>query len=517
VPEGPDLTRGVSLDDFSDRGTLLGHVGDEPVLLVRDAGEIFAIGAVCTHYKGPLAEGIVVGGTIRCPWHHACFNLATGEAERPPALDPVTRWKVVEEANRIVVREKLSAFSPARRDPGRGPASVVIIGAGAAGLSAATTLRQEGYDGPVILVSADSDPPYDRPNLSKDYLAGKASDDWMPLRDAAYYASQGIELVLNARVTAIDTRERWVQLDNGRREPYETLLLATGAEPIALEVPGAAQPHVRYLRSYADARAILQRAESGARAVIVGASFIALEVAAALRLRGVQVHVVAREPRPMERIFGRVAADFIRSLHESHGVVFHLEDGIAAIGERTVMLSSGTSLPADFVVVGIGVRPSIEPAASAGIATDQGILVGEYLETNVPGVFAAGDVARWLDPSSGERIRVEHWVVAQRQGQVAARNMLGRWERFDAVPFFWSQHYEVTINYVGHAEHWDAITQNGRLEDQDCTLTFLQNGRAVAVATIGRDRDSLSAEAAMEGFSRKAPLHFASVARDDHS
>jgi NADPH-dependent 2,4-dienoyl-CoA reductase/sulfur reductase-like enzyme len=340
-------------------------------------------------------------------------------------------------------------------------------------------------------MSADRDAPYDRPNLSKDYLAGNAPEDWMPLREHTYFKDASIDLILGATVTKLDTRRRRVELADGRFEEYGKVLLAMGATPVRLRVPGADLPHVRYLRTFDDARAIIATLSPGIRVAIVGASFIGLEVAAALRTRGAAVHVIAPVARPMENVFGTEVADFVRALHESRGVEFHLERQVTSIDHGRVTLSDGTAVDADLVIVGIGVRPLTELAEEAGIAVDRGIQVNAQLETSAANVYAAGDIARWPDPYTGDRIRVEHWVVAQRQGQVAARNMLGLAQRFDMVPFFWSQHYDVTINYVGHAERWDAIDRSGRLEDHDCSLVYREGGRLLAAATIGRDRENL--------------------------
>ena len=348
------------------------------------------------------------------------------------------------------------------------------------------------------MLSNDDAPPVDRPNLSKDYLAGNAPEDWVPLRPDSFYSENGIDLRLEANVTGIDARSREVALANGSKVPYDRLLLATGAEPVRLSIPGADQPHVRTLRSLADCRAIIERAKTARRAVVLGASFIGLEVAAALRAREIEVHVVAPEKRPMERILGPQMGDFVRSLHEEHGVVFHLEETASAIDGKQVKLKGGGMLEADLVVAGIGVRPRIELAERAGLTVDRGVVVDAYLETSAPGVFAAGDIARWPDPHSGESIRVEHWVVAERQGQTAARNMLGHREKFTAVPFFWSQHYDIPINYVGHAEKWDELAIEGDIAAKDCLLRFKRNGRTLAVASIFRDVESLQAEVAME-------------------
>ena len=499
----PDLKNGLALDALADGGMVVGVVDAEEVILARRGDELFAIGAHCTHYHAPLADGLIAGDTLRCPWHHACFSLRTGEALRAPALDPIACWRVERVGNTAFVREKIT-------EPGQGrsksaskstPATVVIVGGGAAGLAAADMLRREGYEGGLTLISADDSPPCDRPNLSKDYLAGTAQEDWIPLRPPEYYTERRIELVLNSRVSSLDVKQKRVQLENGKAYGFGALLIATGADPVRLPVPGAADSQLHYLRTFADARAIVARAASAKRVIVVGASFIGLEVAASLRARGLEVHVVAPDKTPLERVMGAKVGAFIRALHEAHGVVFHLGQTVSRVEGRRATLSDATALDADFIVLGVGVRPSIALAEGAGLAIDRGVAVNEYLETSAPGIFAAGDIARWPDAHSGDRIRVEHWVVAQRQGQVAAKNILGQRLRFDAVPFFWSQHYDLAINYVGHAESWDAIEIDGSLDASDCAVTYKRGNCTLAVATIYRDLQSLQAELAME----KAP------------
>jgi NADPH-dependent 2,4-dienoyl-CoA reductase/sulfur reductase-like enzyme len=444
----------------------------------------------------------MVGETVRCPWHHACFSLRSGEALAAPALSPLQCWRVDRENGRLLVRERAPSAAHGQA-PAAGSSAgiaerVAILGGGAAGFACAEMLRREGFGGAVTVISADESAPYDRPNLSKDYLAGTAPEEWIPLRPPEFYTSHNIDLRLRTDATAIDVAGHRVMLASGEEVAYTKLLIATGAEPVRLEVPGGNLPHVRTLRSLADSRAIIADAKPGSRAVIVGASFIGLEAAAALRQRQVEVHVVAPDARPMERTLGPAMGDFIRALHESHGVVFHLARTVAAIDAQTVQLTDATRIEADLVVVGIGVRPRVVLAEKAGLALDRGVLVDEYLETSARGVFAAGDIARWPDAYSGERLRIEHWVVAERQGQCAARNMLGRRERFAAVPFFWTQHYEVRIDYVGHAARWDSIEQQGEPRARDVVLRFRSGGRTSAVATIFRGRESLQAELAME-------------------
>lgn len=494
-----DFKVGIPADSLRDGEMVAGNVGEDEVVLVRKGEQFFAIGAHCTHYGGTLAEGLVVGSTVRCPLHHACFDLATGEALRAPAFNPIPCWRVERQGNTVFVHDKLpEQKSSAARLSGTAPSSIVIIGGGAAGFAAADMLRREAYEGPITMLSADDNPPVDRPNLSKDYLAGEAQEDWIPLWPRELFAERRIDLVLRARVASIDCAKKTVVLEDGSRRDFGALLIATGAEPRRLPIPGADTANVFYLRTLDDSSAIIKRAESAKRALVVGSSFIGLEVAASLRKRNIAIDVVSPDKLPLARVMGPELGQFIQKLHEAHGVKFHLGQTVASIQRSKVTLSGGASLEADFVVIGAGVRPLTEIAERSGIATDRGVTVNEFLETSASGVYAAGDIARWPDPHTGERIRVEHWVVAERQGQTAARNMLGARERFDAVPYFWSQHYDVTIRYVGHVEHWDSIEVNGSLEAHDATVTYLKGGRRLAVATISRDRASLEAEVALE-------------------
>lgn len=501
-PAGPDLTQGVSLADFSE-GKLLGHVADDEVLLVQVGAEVLAIDPHCSHYHGPLADGLVVDDTIRCPWHHACFSLRTGEAIRSPAFGRLAVWRTERDGDKIVVRHRsetphTAAPRVAAAAEDVAPGRIVIVGGGAAGFAAAEMLRREGYAGAVTMLSDDTAAPVDRPNLSKDYLAGQAPEDWMPLRPDDFYREAGIDLRLSTPVVSVDPKGRSVQLADGTALPFDRLLLATGAEPVRLQIPGAAPQRLHTLRTLADSRAIIEAATNAKRVLIIGASFIGLEVAGALRARELEVHVVAPESRPMERTLGARMGDFVRALHEEHGVVFHLQDTVTAMVDKRAALKSGGTIETDMVVLGVGVRPRLSLAEQAGLAIDRGVAVDAFLQTSAPDIFAAGDIARWPDGRSGSNIRVEHWVVAQRQGQTAARNMLGRHERFDAVPFFWSQHYDVPINYVGHAEKWDEIRVDGSIENRDCLVEYRQNDRILALASIYRDLASLQGELAME-------------------
>jgi len=499
-PKGPDLGAGLTFEDLQDGQPRLGHVGGEAVLLVRHGREGFTIGASCSHYGGPLAEGLVVGETVRCPWHHACFSLRTGEALRAPALKPVDAYQVAIEGGKAIVRgkEKRPGTVRPRARAAAAPRSVGIVGAGAAGNCVAEELRHLGYQGEITLVDADRDAPYDRPNLSKDYLAGSAPEDWMPLHPRAYYEEQAIELALGRRVAALDPARKALTFEDGTTRAFGAIVLATGAEPVRLKIPGENGLPVFYLRSLADSRAIVAAAQSARRAVVLGASFIGLEVAASLRARKVEVHVVAPDERPLARVLGTEAGDFVRRLHEEHGVVFHLGQTASGLEPGHVVTSSGERLDADLVVAGVGVRPAVALAQAAGLRVDDGIVVDSVLQTPAAGVFAIGDSARWPEPRSGGMARIEHWVLAQRQGQAVARTLAGVGGPFTDVPFFWSQHYDVSLNYVGYAPKHDRVVVDGSLEKHDASLRYFSGGKLLALASLFRDRESLETELAME-------------------
>ena len=379
------------------------------------------------------------------------------------------------------------------------PESIVIVGGGAAGNAAAEMLRREGYAGRLTMLSADESVPYDRPNLSKNYLAGSAPEDWIPLRSPEFYKEQNIDLKLGARVAAIDTASRQVQLADGSRHAYDALLLATGAEPVRLELPGGDLPHVHYLRTLADSRALVARALVSKRAVVIGASFIGLEVAASLRARNIDVHVVGRETCPMEKILGAEVGNFIRKLHEEHGVTFHL--GTTACRDRRAQrhLAERRKHPGRSGRhrhrrtagdrTGRTGRPRRRSRRHASTSTWR----RAFRASSRPATLRAGRIRL-----TGERIRVEHWVVAERQGQTAARNILGRRERFDAVPFFWTEQYDFGLAYVGHAERFDKAEIDGQLDARDCTITYRRGGRKLAVAVIHRDLEGLRAEVEFE-------------------
>ncbi|MDF3936713.1 FAD-dependent oxidoreductase [Pseudomonas citronellolis] len=495
-PAGPDFRLGVPLADIPEDRPLVGHIDGEAALLVRQGERLHALGASCPHYGAPLAEGLIVGDSLRCPWHHACFRLHDGKLLGPPALDDLPCWEVQCRDGKAYVG---AALPPPVAGPThiQVPKSVLIVGGGAAGNAAALTLRHEGYEGAVTLLSADATAPYDRPNLSKDYLAGSAEPGWLPLRSKAFYAGHSIGLRTGVRVERIDPAARTLTLAGGERLDYGALILATGSTAARLQVPGAELPHVHTLRSLADCDALIAACAGARRCVLVGAGFIGLEAAASLRSRGLEVQVVAPSP-PLRRVLGEALGGMLQALHEQHGVVFHIGAEVQAIEPGQVRLADGRILPADLVLVGVGARPELGLAEAAGLRLDKGVLVDAWLRCSAPDIYAVGDIARWPDARSGAAIRVEHWAVAERQGVVAALNILGRQQRYTAVPFFWTQQYDIGINYVGHAEQWDRVDIDGDPARHDCRVSYWLDGRRLAVATVGRDLESLRAEADFE-------------------
>ncbi len=486
---GPDFKLGIAASDVEVGKPVLGHVDGEAVVVVRDGDQLHAVGATCTHYGGPLAEGTVTGGAIHCPWHHACFDLATGEAHGP-AITALACWDValVDGTVRVGARRP-----PPPNQQRPEPRSVVIVGAGASGVACAEALRSHGHHGSITLVNGEGSDPVDRPNLSKDYLAGAAQEDWVYLRTAAALAAGEIKLVGTA-ASSIDSAARTVQLADGTELAWDALLIATGSEAIRIPIEGATLPHVHTLRTLADSRAIAAAVVPDTPVVILGSSFIGLEAAASLRARGASVTVVGPDAVPLTRVLGEQVGAFVQRVHEGKGVRFRLGRKPARITKDQVILDDGSVLPATIVVMGVGVKPRTELAASAGLSIDRGVVVDRELRA-APGIWAAGDIARF--PWDGETVRIEHWQVAVRHGQAVARAMLGLGGGRD-VPFFWSQHHDVTLGYVGHASAFDPPQVKGNLDTHDAHVIYRHAGVIRAVLTVGRDRLALDVEAAME-------------------
>jgi len=506
----------------------------KPIIVARVAGQYYAFGAKCTHYGAPLDEGVLKGHALICPWHHACFDVRSGTRTEPPALNDLPHYPVrIEDGTVIVTIPEEGETRPRRAEKQADPRHFVIVGGGAAGSAAAEELRRAGFAGRITVLSASPDVPVDRPNLSKDFLDGHAKPEWIPLRSEDWYAEHGIELLLDTAVTGIDPAAHSVTTNRQARFRYDKLLLATGGIPRQLTgVPGAELDHIYTLRTLDDANRIIQAAANGKRAVIIGASFIGLEVAASLAGgRDVAVTVVAPEDVPFGHILGDDIGRMLQREHEQNGVEFRLGNGVAGFvgeGEQVtgVELESGERLDADFVVVGIGVVPATDFLRESGLALhdrDRSLRVDGHLRTSHPDIYAAGDIARW-DDGSDQGLRIEHWRTAQQQGVVAARNMLGEDQRIDdRVPFFWTAQWSVTLRYVGHAASWDEIIFWGGTPDDKAFIAFyVRDGKLQAAAGRGysaeldavefilRDRMPLS-----PGQMRDPGFDFVAHARED--
>ena len=467
------------------------ELGGETILLLRDGDAVHAVGAVCPHAGAPLAEGVRHGGRIVCPWHKAAFCIRTGAVLDPPALDALPRYDVRVDAGRILLAP---APIPEPPDPPAAPDErcFVIVGAGAAGAVAAQTLREAGFAGRVVMLDAANRVPYDRTLLSKYALSGQKGAEKSPLQTQAFYREHGIERCM-AEVTRIDAPARRITCADGSVLSYDAALLATGCAPARPSMPGAGLDHVYALRSRADADAILEQAERSQCAVVLGASFIGMEVAASLRERGLDVTVVGKEAAPFAKQLGEQIGRAFVGLHERHGVTVRLGRGVASLegnGQVShVVLDNGERIAADLVVVGFGVKPATFYAESLARRDDGGIIVDAHLRA-APGLYAAGDIASVPYRGDGPPIRVEHWRVAEQHGRVAALNMLGQAVRCDAVPVFWTIQYMKRLDYVGHATEWDSIVLHGDLGTPEFLAYYVKDGRVAAAAGMGRDQDT---------------------------
>ena len=470
------------------------------LLISNVEGSVYALSGKCTHYGAPLADGALDGARVICPWHHACFDIRTGDHLDPPGLNALQTFEVRTEDGDIYVT--LPDSPETQREPRintkTDERTFVVVGGGVAGEHAVETLRDEGFTGRLILVSAESEAPYDRTKLSKD-LSALESD--LHLRDESFYQKRDIER-MTAEVTAIDAEAKTVTFKGRESLTYDALLVATGSEPRKLELPGAdLEGGVFQLRSLADARAIAAAAKKGSKAVLIGSSFIALELASALRDQDVSVSVVAPEAVPFAKILGERVGKKVRANHEAQGVTFYLETQVRALEGETsverVVLENGEALEADFVVVGVGVTPRTDLVSGVTRTDDGGIQVDETLKA-AESLFAAGDVAQFPLAQTGERVRIEHWRLAAQHGRTAARNMLGQNQAFEGVPYFWSAQPELKLRYVGHAEDFDDVAYEGEVESGKFIAYYLSDGKVHAAAGAGYDAKLAALEHALK-------------------
>jgi NADPH-dependent 2,4-dienoyl-CoA reductase/sulfur reductase-like enzyme/nitrite reductase/ring-hydroxylating ferredoxin subunit len=474
------------------------------ILLARVNGNFHAVGAHCTHYGAPLAEGVLSGERIVCPWHHACFNITTGDLQEPPAFDALPHYEVKIENDQVIVlvpNEAADRRTPQmiRRDS-KDQRLFVIAGGGAAGYTAAQTLREDGFTGRVVLITREGHLPYDRPNLSKDYLQGNAEPEWIPLRADEFFTEHDIEVIRGREIARVDAAQKAITFADGEILRCDALLIATGGEPRKLPFQSDAHLNVFLLRSYDDSNRIIAAAVKGTRAVVIGASFIGMEVASSLTARACDVTVVAPDVVPFEKILGAKIGKLFRDLHEENGVKFKLGVSVAGFsgGERVnaVELENDERLDADLVVVGVGVRPATKFLEGITLHQDGGVMVDEYLRA-ADGVFAAGDIAYFPHPVTGERQRIEHWRTAMQQGRIAAHNMAGKKIPYDSVPFFWTRQFDAGLLYVGHASSWDEIVYQGDVHARDFLAFYIKMGHVLAVAGMNRNREMAAAEELM--------------------
>jgi len=478
--------------------------GGTDLLLARVKGKYHAVAAYCPHYGAPLADGVLNGERVVCPWHHSCFNITTGDLQEPPALDALPHYEVKLENDQVIVR--IPDDITDRRTPkmtkrdSQDERLFVIAGGGAAGYTAAQTLREDGYKGRVVLITREKRLPYDRPNLSKDYLQGNAKPEWMPLRAAEFYAEYGIEVLHEKEIDQIDTRKQTINFTDGDTLLYNSLLLATGGTPQRLNVPGSDLKNLFVLRSFDDADAIIQAAQPASRAVIIGASFIGMETAASLVLRQLSVTVVAPGQVPFEKTLGNEIGKLIQQAHENHGVQFRLSASAARFegddAVKAVVLDSGDRIETDLVILGVGVKPATDFLTGVELLKDRSVIVDQHMRA-ASGFYAAGDIASFPNPRTGERQRIEHWRTAMQQGRVAAHNMAGKDVSYESVPFFWTQQFDLGLLYVGHTVGWDEIVFEGDVSAHDFLAFYVKADRVQAVAGMNRDKDLAAVEELM--------------------
>jgi apoptosis-inducing factor 3 len=477
-------------------------VGENKLVLAKVDDRFYAVGGNCPHLKAPLAKGALCGTQLYCPWHHSAFDITTGELQEPPALDCLPTYEVKVQGNEVYVTTISKQKVPNTNITLFPDKTFVIVGGGAAGLMAAQTLRQEGFDGKLVMITKEALPPYDRTMLSKKFLSGKMEAEKLPLRQEEFFEQHRIDLWTGKEVKTVDATTKTILLEDGSQLNYDKLLVATGGEPNSLQLPGANLENVCLLRSEADAERILEKAKAAKRVCIIGSSFIGLETAASLKTLGLDVTVLVKDAVPFEKIFGREIGQWFLDLHTEKGVTMKTATEVESIAGNAkvehVVLKNGERIEADLVVVGIGVHPKTDFLQGVELDEKDGsVRVDEHLQAAAD-VYAAGDIARYPDGRRNEPIRVEHWRLAQQHGYITALNMLGKTCSVDdIVPFFWTNQYDQRLSYVGHAEDWDEVMMDGSVADKKFLAFYLKSGKVQALASMGRDVESNKIEDAM--------------------
>ncbi|MEH2168682.1 MAG: FAD-dependent oxidoreductase [Nostoc sp.] len=495
----------ANINDLNDGEMQQVSVGETEILLSRIDGKFYAVGAHCSHYKAPLAEGVLSGHHVVCPWHNAYYDVTTGDQQEPPGLDALSCYKVRIEGENVIVsvpEETKGLRSPtmAQFDPNVDGRTFAILGAGAAGVHAAETLRVAGYQGRIVMITQDNKLPYDRTKLTKDYFIGKTSAEEMPLRSPDFFKEHAIEVLLNKRVEQVQTTNKTIAFtdsDAGTSSDsltYDALLIATGGKPRQLDIPGADLQNILTLRSFNDTDRILTTIKQKGQAVVIGSSFIGMETAAGLSQHGLQVTVVSPDSVPFKKTLGEEIGKLFQQVHEENGVSFKFgRKAVQFEGSdkvEAVILDNGDRLKADIVIVGIGVQPATDFLQGIDLHPKDGsVVVDEYLRA-ADGIYAAGDIAHYPDWRTNESIRVEHWRIAAQQGRIAAQNMTGKAVKFKGLPLFWTMQFDFPLRYIGHAQSWDEIIVDGDLQKQEFIAFYLKNNQVLAVATSHQDTET---------------------------
>lgn len=484
------------VDELQDGDMKQINVDDHEILLAKVDGRFHALSAHCTHYGAPLAKGALSRDRIVCPWHHASFELASGDQLEAPGLDSLACFTVAVKENDVFI-ELPNEIAPqrlvkmAQRDK-NDQRCYMVLGAGAAGEYAVEALRQAGFTGRIVLISQENTVSYDRTKCSKTFLQKKAQDEGMPLRSSTFYQQHDIELMTGRQVDRVDTRDKTLLFRDGNSLGFDKLILCTGSRPRGLGIPGSDLEEVYTLRSWADSQALREVAQKTKQAVVVGASFIAMEVVWSLRSLGLEVTVVAPDTVPFEKIFGSEIGYMLQAEHAKNGVQFQLGTKVKAIDGNDqvtgVTLENDIQLPADLVVIGIGVSPATDFIEGVELAEDGGVIVDEYLQA-ADDIYAAGDIAQYPDWITGKPMRIEHWRVACQQGRIAGFNAAGDETPYRSVPFFWTAQFGVKLRYVGHASQWDDMIVDGDIEQQTFIAYYVKDGRVLAAAGVNRDQE----------------------------
>lgn len=495
----PDLSSPIPLDQLEEGKPFPGTFEDESVVLVRRGDTVSAVSGSCPHAGADLAAGMVVDGELRCPWHHARFDLDTGAATGGPAVDGLGCFAVEVTGGTVRVlghKEVQDVVSLGGR-PTTGPRRIGVVGAGAAGYAFVRTLYAEGFEGTVDVFTDDPDPAYDRTQCSKSYLSGDMERASCLLPDLESVSDK--VTVQRVAVDALEASSHSLRTVAGETHTFDALVLATGAEPIRPEFDGNQDSHAFVLRTLADADAIIEAAQHARRAVVLGGSFIGLEVAASLEAQGLEVTIVDQARTPLAHMLGEAVGKYVQSIHEDQGEKFRLGRSIVGFDGSRVTLDDDSVLETDLLVIGAGVKPRTALAKGAGLALDAadgGVSVDDRLESSVPGIYALGDVASYPDLRTGRTQRVEHWVHAERQGEWLARSILGRTEQpFAETPFFWSKHPSANIRYVGHATADAEIHVHGDIDSGDFSVEYTEGHQSLAHLSCGRDEEALAMEA----------------------